>query len=70
MNGARQKLGGAHTHDGRTSHNFNTPAAQLSQLWKLFEESGTISAYIAYRMCLANLIYADRQHVMHWRSGL
>ena len=69
MNGARQELGGAHTHGGRTSHTFGAPVAQLSQLWRTFEESGTICAYIEYRKYLAELTYADRQYAMHWKSG-
>ena len=37
---------------GRVAHD---PVARLARLWKTFEETGTISAYIAYRMQLAHL---------------
>jgi len=45
------------------------PVAHLAQLWRTFEESGAISAYIAYRMHLAHLAYGERQHLNHWKSG-
>ena len=45
------------------------PVGRLAQLWRTFEESGAISAYIAYRMHLAHLAYSERQHLAHWKSG-
>ena len=36
------------------------PIAHLAHLWKAFEEAGTISAYIAYRMHLAQLARENR----------
>lgn len=50
-----------------TSRRFDSPAsppggdrlARLCSLWQAFERSGSISAYIAYRLHLSRLIRFD-----------
>ncbi len=36
------------------------PVVHLALLWKTFEKSGAVSAYIAYRMGLAHIARGDR----------
>lgn len=43
------------------------PVVDLARLWKAFEQSGTVSAYIAYRIRLAHLARDDGP-VRRWAS--
>jgi hypothetical protein len=69
MNAASRDLRWARTHEHGNRQSFQDSVTYLTQLWRTFEESGAISAYIAYRMHLAHLSFGDRQHLTHWKSG-
>lgn len=45
------------------------PVAYLARLWKAFEKSGAVSAYIAYRMQLAHLVRGDQLVTVWTRDG-
>ena len=69
MNGPSRDLRSMHAYGSGGVQSFQDSVTHLGQLWRVFEESGAISAYIAYRMHLGHLAYGERQHLTHWRSG-
>jgi hypothetical protein len=69
MNGPSRMSDWLHDRAERGPQILQDSVAHLVQLWRTFEESGAISAYIAYRLHLAHLSYGERQHLTHWKRG-